>query len=320
MSERTESLILEARCVLSCTHCRPDGDAIGSLLAMGWALDQMKKAHTLACPSPVPASFRFLPGWERISQKLPSTRDYDLVIVLDTGSLSRLEGLREEIEAQEAPILVIDHHLTNTRFGSVNWVQPEVPATAQMLFALFQRLGLQLDESVASYILTGIVTDTHGFRTGNTSQQTMEIVGELLRIGASLATISDQALNRRSLSALRLWAAVLPSVRCEDHIVWGEIPLSVRRASNYPGGDDADLVELLATVEEAYVAAVFYERQDGLIKVSLRSRSGIDVSEVAQHLGGGGHAQAAGATVEGPLDSARKRVLALLEQKVVPAG
>ena len=320
MSHRTENLILEATCVLCCSHFKPDGDAIGSLLAMGWALDQMGKAHTLACPSPVPPNLRFLPGWQRITQKLASNYDYDLVIVLDTGSLRRLDHLRKEIEGLEAPILVIDHHVTNTCFGSVNWVEPEAAATAQMLFLLFQRLGLKLQETVASYILTGIVTDTQGFRTSNTSQETMEIVGELLRAGASLAAISDWALNRRSLSALHLWAAVLPGVRCEEHIVWAEIPLSLRRASGYPGGDDADLVEFLSTVEEAQVAAIFYECEDGMVKVSLRSRPGSDVAEVARQLGGGGHVQAAGATMEGPLEAARKRVLALLEQRLVDAG
>lgn len=303
--------------MLACSHLRPDGDAIGSLLAMGWMLEQLGKAHTLACPHPVPSNFRFLPGWERITHRLAPTYDYDLVIALDTGDLSRLECLREEIEGLEAPILVIDHHTTNTRFGTVNWVEPQASATAEMLFPLIQRLGLQLDETIATYLLTGIVTDTQGFRTSNTSSRTMETVGALLRAGASLAAISDRTLNRRSLSALRLWAAVLPGAQCRDHIVWAEIPLSIRRASGYRGGDDADLVEFLATVEEAEVAAIFYEREDGAIKVSLRSRPGTDVAEVAHQLGGGGHEQASGATVEGPLEAARRRVLALLEQRLM---
>ena len=322
MNPRIEDFIRGAKCVLACSHLRPDGDAIGSLLAVGWALDQLGKAHTLACPNPVPSTLHFLPGWERITQKLAPTcttgpGNYDLVIALDTGDPSRFEHLREEIERLEAPILVIDHHITNTRFGTVNWVEPDAAATAEMLFPLLQQLGLQLDETVAAYLLTGIVTDTQGFRTSNTSSRTMEIVGELLRVGAPLATISDWALNRRSLSAMRLWAAVLPGVQCRDHIVWGEIPLSVRLASDYTGGDDADLVEFLATVEEAQVAAIFCERKDGTVKVSLRSRAGTDVAEVTQQLGGGGHAQAAGATVEGPLEAARQRVLALLEQRLM---
>jgi len=320
MNLRIEDFIRGARCVLACSHLRPDGDAIGSLLAVGWALDQLGKAHTLACPNPVPLNFHFLPGWERITQKLAPTYDYDLVIALDTGALGRFERLGEMIEHLEVPILVIDHHTTNTHFGTVNWVEPEVAATAEMLFSLLQRLGLQLDETVATYLLTGIITDTQGFRTSNTSPGTVEIVGELLRAGAPLATISDRVLNRRSLSALRLWAAVLPGVQCRDHIVWGEIPLSMRLASGYTGGDDADLVEFLATVEETRVAAIFYEREDGTVKVSLRSRPGTDVAEVAQQLGGGGHAQAAGATVEGPLEAARRRVLGLLEQRLLGVG
>lgn len=316
MNPRIEDFILGARCVLACSHLRPDGDAIGSLLAMGSMLEQLGKAYTLACPHPVPSNFRFLPGWERITHKLAPTYRYDLVIALDMGNLSRLERLQEQIERLEAPILVIDHHTTNSRFGTANWVEPEAAAAAEMLFSLIQRLGLQLDETVATYLLTGMVTDTQGFRTSNISPRTMEIVGALLRAGASLVTISDRTLNRRSLSALRLWAAVLPGVQCRDHIVWAQIPLTTRRASGYSGGDDADLVELLATVEEAQVAAIFYEREDGGIKVSLRSRPGTDVAEVALQLGGGGHAQASGATLEGPLEAARRRVLTLLEQRL----
>jgi len=310
MNQRIKELIQQARRVLACSHSRPDGDAISSLLAMGWALERLGKDYTLVSPHPVPSTFRFLPGWEKISQKLAGS--YDLVIALDSGSLDRFERLCERVKRIKAPLLVIDHHITNAYFGTVNWVEPEASATTEMLFFLFQELGLQLDERAATYLLTGIVTDTLGFRTSNVTPRTVEVLRELMKAGASLSWISDQAFNRRPLSALRLWAAVLPGVQHQDHIVWGEIPLAARKASGYPDGDDADLVELLATVEEAQVAVIFYEREDGKVKVSLRSRPGINVAEVAQQLGGGGHAQAAGAIVEGPLEAARQRVLALL--------
>ncbi len=311
---RAEDLILESSCVLACSHARPDGDAISSLLAMGWALDQLDKGHTLICPHPTPPNFHFLPGWEQITQEYLPGCDYDLIIALDAASPDRFGHLGERIGHSKAPLLVVDHHATNVHFGTVNWVDPTAAATTEVLFPLFQQLGLQLDEIAATYLLTGIVTDTQGFRTRNTSLGTMEIVLELLKAGGPLSVISDWALNRRPLSALRLWAAVLPEVQRQDHIVWGEIPLSVRHASGYTGGDDAELVEFMATVEEAQVAAIFHEREDGTVKLSLRSRYGTNVAEVAQQLGGGGHAQAAGATLEGPLESARRRVLALLEQ------
>jgi phosphoesterase RecJ-like protein len=313
---RAKDLILEARCVLACSHFRPDGDAISSLLATGWALDQLGKAYTLACPHPAPPNFHFLPGWEQITQDLSPGSDYDLVIALDTASPDRFGHLGEWIEHSKAPLLVVDHHTTNARFGTVNWVDPTAAATTEVLFSLLQQLGLPLDGTAATYLLTGIVTDTQGFRTRSTSMRTMETVLQLLKAGGPLSVISDLALNRRPLSALRLWAAVLPEVQCQDHIVWGEIPLSVRHASGYTGGDDAELVEFLATVEEAQAAAIFHEREDGTVKLSLRSRYGTNVAAVAQQLGGGGHEQAAGATLEGPLESARRRVLALLEQRL----
>jgi phosphoesterase RecJ-like protein len=257
-----------------------------------------------------------LPGWEQITQELPPSQDYDLTIALDTASPDRFGHLGERIERLKAPVLVVDHHATNACFGTVNWVDANAAATTEVLFSLLQQLDLQLDETAATYLLTGIVADTQGFRTRNTSLHTMETVLELLKMGGPLSTISEQALNRRPLSALRLWAAVLPDVQCQDHIVWGEIPLSVRHASGYTGGDDAELVEFLTTVEEAQVAAIFYEREDGTVKLSLRSRNGTNVAEVAQQLGGGGHEQAAGATLEEPLESARRRVLSLLEHEL----
>ena len=318
MSLSLEDVVLSAQCVLACSHVMPDGDAIGSLLGMGWALDRLGKAYTLACPDAVPPNLRFLEGWETITQKPGLT--YDLVVALDSSDLDRLDCLCEEIERIAAPIVVIDHHVTNARFGEINWVDPEAVATTEMLVPLFRRLGLQLDESVATYLLTGIVTDTQGFRTSNTSQRTMEIVAELLRAGASLARISDRTLNRRSWSALQLWAAVLPGVQREADVVWAEIPMAVRRTSEYADRDDADLVELLATIEGTRVAAIFNEREDGSVKVSLRSRPETDVSEVAQQLGGGGHAQAAGVTVQGPLGAARRRVLARLSKMLSEAG
>jgi phosphoesterase RecJ-like protein len=285
---------------------------------VAWALDRLGKAYTLLSPNPVPDTFRFLPGWEQITQDLVAPCDHDLIIALDITGLDRLEHLTDQVEGLAVPILVVDHHVTNTHFGTVNWVEPEASATAEVLFHLFQRLGLQLDETSATYLLTGIVADTQGFRTANTSPRAMEIVGELLRAGASLSTISERALNRRSLSALRLWAAVLPTVQFEDSVVWAEIPLAVRQASGYTGGDDADLVEFLITVEEASAAAMMYELEDGAVKLSLRSRPGIDVAQIARQLGGGGHEQAAGATLEGPLAAARRRVLALLASCIQP--
>jgi len=283
---------------------------------MGWALDQLGKAHTLACPHPAPPNFHFLSGWEQIVQELPPDSDYDLIIALDAASPDRFGHLGEWIEHSKAPLLVVDHHATNARFGTVNCVDPTAAATTEVLFSLLQQLDLQLNRTAATYLLTGIVSDTQGFRTRSTSLKAMETVLELLKAGGPLSMISDWSLNRRPLSALRLWAAVLPEVHCQDHIVWGEIPLSVRHASGYTGGDDADLVEFMATVEDAQVAAILHEREDGTVKLSLRSRYGTNVAEVAQQLGGGGHEQAAGATLEGPLESARQQVLALLEQRL----
>ena len=302
-------LAAAARLLLIC-HLSPDGDAIGSLLGLGLALRAAGKEVVMACPDPVPEAFRFLPSWEEITRSPEG--NFDLIVVVDTSDPGRVGALQAAWD--QRPDLVIDHHVTNLGFGKANLVDATAASTAEVLADLLEPLQLPLTPEVASCLLTGLVCDTLGFRTSYTSTRSLAATQRLMEAGASLYSVSAQALHRRSYSALRLWGEGLSRARMEDGIVWATLPLAARRAAGYGGNGDADLADLLGTVREAKVAIVFVERPDGTIKISWRSVPGVNVATLAMTYGGGGHAPAAGAEIAGSMAEVEALVLQATRQ------
>jgi phosphoesterase RecJ-like protein len=215
------------------------------------------------------------------------------------------------------PIINIDHHITNMGFGSVNWVDSNSAATAQMVLTLIERLGVPLDSTIATCLLNGIVTDTHGFRTPNTTPAVMEAATKLMTAGASLPEITGQVFNRRPLAVLRLWGRALNAVQLDGRIIWTEISQAMKHECGLGSDSDDGLVSFLISACEADVGIVFTEKDDGTIDVSMRSMPGIDISNVAMRLGGGGHPQAAGCSLSDSLAEARERVLAELRRSLL---
>jgi phosphoesterase RecJ-like protein len=215
------------------------------------------------------------------------------------------------------PIINIDHHITNVGFGRVNWVDPDSAATAQMVLTLIERLEVPLDPTMATCLLNGLVTDTRGFRTPNTTPAVMEAATKLMTAGASLPEITEQVFNRRPLAVVRLWGKALSAVQLDGPIIWTEISQAMRQECGLNNDSDDGLVSFLTSVCEADVGIVFTEKDDGTIGVSMRSMPGIDISDVAMRLGGGGHPQAAGCNLNSSLAEARERVLAELRHSLL---
>ncbi len=314
-SQTAAQLIRRARDILVICHVMPDGDAIGSLLGLAWALHKLGKEHTLACADPVPDSFIYLPGSEAIVAHPEG--NYDLVISLDCSDLKRLGAAYDQNSLRRVPIINIDHHVTNVGFGSVNWVDPNSAATAQMVLTLIERLGVPLDPTIATCLLNGIVTDTRGFRTPNTTPAVMEAATKLMMAGASISEITEQVFNRRPLAVVRLWGRALSAVQLEGRIIWTEISQAMKQECGLGSDSDDGLVSFLTSACEADVGVVFTEKDDGTIDVSIRSMPGIDISNVAMRLGGGGHPQAAGCNLNSSLVEARERVLAELRRSLL---
>jgi len=302
-----EQMILAADRILVLCHTSPDGDAIGALLAMGHILRALGKPATLACADPVPREYRFMPGADDIVQRPEG--EFDLVISLDSSDIPRLGEAYDASRLGHVPILNIDHHITNLNFGTVNWVEPGSASTCQLVLRLADGLGVDITPEMATCLLSGIVMDTRGFTTPNTDLAALRAAERLVAAGANLSGIARRILVQRSFAMAKLWGEALSHARLEDGIVWASLPASLMAQSDASANGLSGLVAFLAGVEEARVAVLFRERDDGRVEVSLRSVPGVDVSGIALSLGGGGHPQAAGCTLAGPLAEVESRVL-----------
>ncbi len=299
-----------AQRILLLTHVGPDSDAIGSLLGMAHLLWAAGKDVVAACADPAPEYTRFLTGIETVTANPSGV--FDLVMALDAADLGRVGGLGTRFAAEIQ--IVVDHHITNPGFGAVNLIDPNAASTAELITTHLDDLGLTLNASAAECLLAGVVGDTQGFRTPSTTSATLAAAQQLVAAGANLSRAIDLSLHTRSFAIVRLWGEGLSRLKLQDGIAWALLPMAARKAAGYGGNGDADLVNLLSTIREASIVIMMTERQDGRIKISWRSRPGVNVGTLAAAFGGGGHAQAAGAEVDGPLEAAEQRILAATRQ------
>lgn len=290
--------------VLVITHIDPDGDAIGSLTAVGQALRQMGLYVTLVCADNVPERFMYLPLAEQVRRQPDSDTAYDILVAVDCADEMRMGDAFERLPLPVPFIINIDHHVTNTRFGDLNIIEPTATSTTEILYGLFQELGLEMTPEIALSLLTGLVTDTLAFRTIGVTANTLRIAAELVEAGADLGFVTTQALNLRAYSTMKLWRSGMENMQLEDGLLWSAITNKQRQEAEFRSNSSVGLVNLLADVEEAAMGAVLMEMDDGTVKVGLRCRPPYDVSEVATELGGGGHPLASGCTLLGPLAEA----------------
>lgn len=301
---KVKKAIWEATNILITSHQRPDGDAIGSVLGLGLALQDAGKEVQMVLVDGVPTSFRHLNGFDQVLKR-PDGK-FDISIVLDCSDIQRVGKILED---QVVPIINIDHHKTNLLFGKINIVNPNVPATTEMLFELIPSLGLSIQRPVADALLTGILTDTLGFRTSNMNPKTMRVVADLMEMGCDLQYLYQKALINRSFEGVKFWGTGLNTLQKEDRLVWATLTQEDRNTVGYPGRDDADLINILSSIEAVDIAIIFVEQPKEKVKVSWRAVSGFDVSKIAVSFGGGGHQPAAGAEINGSLDFVRTEVL-----------
>lgn len=297
-------LFQAAQRVLLVSHIRPDGDAIGSLMGLGASLKAAGKEVQMALEDGIPASFHYLPGWREVVRK-PSG-EFDLIVTLDCSDMLRTGGT---LAGYRLPDLNIDHHITNLNFARLNLVDAEAVATAEVLAANLSRWGLPLTVEAAGALLTGLITDTLGFRTSNMSPRAMRIAADLMEAGADLPDLYTRALLQRSYEAVRLWAAALAHLNREGPLVWTAITAADRQAAGYTGRDDADVINVLASINDAAIAIIFVEQPNGGVKVSWRAQPGYDVSKLAFSFGGGGHPAAAGVEIKGDMAQIQEMVL-----------
>lgn len=300
-------ILRQAQTVYIATHISPDGDAIGSSLGLALGLGAMGKRCTVACADPAPPSLRFLPGATMIVAESPTTQD--VVMALDTGDVSRLGAIYTASSFSGRPVINIDHHVTNTRFGTINVVDAQAAAVGEMVYLLLQALGAPLNKMIATCLLTAIVTDTLGFRTSSTSPRVLHAAASLMEAGASLTDIVQQSFDSRSLPVLRIWGEVLSQFQVRDGVAWASIPLPMLQQHGVKEDEIKGLVNILRGTQGVLVSALLMEGAQGTVKVEFRSNGRVNVAEIAIALGGGGHRAASGCTLSGSLQEVEQRVL-----------
>lgn len=294
-----------AKKIVIASHVRPDGDAIGALLGLGLALRNAGKSVQMILADGVPSSFKYLEGSELI-RKEPSD-EHDTFITVDCADFKRAGKIFENFGQ---PDINIDHHKTNEKFGKINLIEAEEVATSAILTSHLHEWGFEITKPIAAALLTGIITDTLGFRTSNITPQALRQAATLMEVGVDMPEIYMRALVRKTYPAARYWGAGLSSMQSKNGIVWGTLTLEDRKAAGYGGNDDADLINMISAIDGNKVGMIFVEQSDRHVKISWRALvAGVDVSQVAKHFKGGGHAAAAGADIEGGLTEVQREVL-----------
>lgn len=304
-----ERLTVANRIIIA-SHVRPDGDAIGSLLGIGLALENAGKSVQMVLVDGVPSSFKYLEGSEKIIKE--PMGEHDTFITVDCADFKRVGRLFENFGQ---PDINIDHHKTNERFGKLNLIEAEEVATAAILTNHLPEWGFPITKSIAGALLTGIITDTLGFRTSNTTPNALRQCATLMETGADMPDIYMRSLVRKTYPAAKYWGAGLSSLEQKDGIVWGTLTLADRKKSGYGGNDDADLINMISAIDGNKVGMIFVEQSDQHVKISWRAlEAGIDVSPIAKYFNGGGHAAAAGADIPGTIDEIQPLVLKITRE------
>jgi phosphoesterase RecJ-like protein len=300
------------------SHARPDGDSIGSQLALAYALDALGKQVRIVNADPPPLALRGLPGIDRIEVAASVEGTYDAVVTLECGDLRRpgLQGL------ERYPILNIDHHAGNTAYGRVNWFDATAAACAELVVDVIDALALPFTREMAAHVYVAILTDTGGFHHSNITTRTFDICRRAVDAGIDPAALAQQVYDSASVGRLRLLGLLLDGMRLELEgrlaLMYYDDELLASAGATYDDTEGLINVPLSAQTIEA-VALLKGQAASADLRVSLRSKGNIDVRAVAQRYGGGGHTNAAGCSLPGPRPVAEAALLAALGE-VMTAG
>jgi bifunctional oligoribonuclease and PAP phosphatase NrnA len=297
-------------------HVHPDADVLGTLLALGAALETCGWRVVYGGPHPAPGALGFLPGVERYEVLKALEGPFDVAVLTDCPNPARTEGLIDQARASASVVVNIDHHPDNQRYGHVNWIDTSAAATGEMVYRLLAGLELPLTPAIATNLFTAIHTDTGSFRYSNVTPATFRIAAELVTAGADPAAVSSAIYERRATDSLRWLGESLARVQVTEdgRVAWLALPADAVPETFI---ESEELVNYPRSIASVRVACLLRER-GGQVKVSLRGKGDVDVQRIAAKFGGGGHPNAAGFTVAGSLDAVTRSVLASVAEAVAP--
>lgn len=307
-----------ARRVLAVSHENPDADTLGAALAVVRLVEALGSAADPVCTDPVPAIYAFLPGVERVRSDPDPDVAYDLLVILDCGSLDRVGdvGVRHAELFARLPRVIIDHHASNDAAGEADWIDRDAAATCEMVALLAARLEVDPaaeNGAIATNLMAGIVMDTATFAHPNATPRTLLVSSWLVAAGAPLSDISRRLYRSKPNAQLRLFGRILDRLESADdgRIVWSSVTDADYTETGAERAHSEGLIDLLSQAEDAEVAILFKEAGPTETRISVRTRpGGVDATVLTGRFGGGGHARAAGASIASSVDEARPPVLA----------
>ena len=307
--------------ILVASHVHPDGDALGSLIAMGLALSATGKKITLYNEDKIPEAYDFLPSVDKITCQIEPIDTYEIAVILDSGDLSRVGKMAPAIS--RIPVIInIDHHITNTGFGTHQLIDPAACATSEIIYRLIKEMGIVLTRAMAFSIYTGIMTDTGSFRFSNTNREAFAICEEMVGLGVDPNFVANHVSVTYSLSRIKLLNMVLDSIEVSKNGRLSLMALTQEMLEKTRTKPDelGRLINYARHIENVRVAALIFENGNGRqatpsvekrFHISLRSDGTVDVAKIATKYGGGGHKNAAGFNITATLKDIKTKILNL---------
>ncbi len=301
------------------THVNPDGDGLGSAMGIRWALSQKGKEAAVVIEASPPATYNYFDDFDAIASMADpapfSGEAPDALVIVDAPTIERL-GEVAELVPDGTPILIIDHHPADAWKGDVLFVEPTASSSAELVYAVVRAMGLNVDKACAVYLYSGLIIDTGRFRFSNTSPSALVAASELVAAGAEPHTISERLFYTNTFETTKALGRLLETVELHagGKIATAHFELAFVTSPEWEKIDTEGFVNHALAVEGVEVAALVREAKPGVTRASLRSKHDIDVNKIAKAFGGGGHAKAAGLTIEAPLEEAKAQVVAAIEK------
>jgi len=317
--DRVVAALRAAPSVAVLAHVRPEADAIGATLGASLALRESGKDTAAFNADPLPPGLSCLPGVMDLRREIPPAGRYACYLVLDTSDLARTGGLLDGRPAGTV-VLNVDHHAGNTRFGDVNWVEPEASSAGEMVHRLLRRAELPISKAVATNLYAAILTDTGSFQHGNTTPEALRAAADLVACGAAVEDLSVGMYGNHDPREWYLLSQALASLTLigGGRLAWIDVTLAAREPLGLGLEATEGFIDFVRTIGGVQIALMFKEVSASEVRVSIRSRGRVDVAQLAKQFGGGGHRNAAGCTLREPLAAAEAQVLAAAEAFLIP--
>ncbi len=296
------------------THARPDGDGIGSSLGLCWLLHSLGKTVEVIASDGIPVAYRQLPGADEIRKVSEIDKNYDAVFVIECSDVTRphIKNLENQFTVN------IDHHATCQHFGSINWIDATASAVGEMIYNLCKAIGGRITKEIAECVYLALVTDTGSFHFPNTTDRTLKVASELVKVGVKPAKISEAVYNSYPWSRIELMRQVLATVKRSESgkVAWMRQTLDMKKSSGAVDGDNNGFVNIPLAAKEVEAVVYMREVEPNFYRVSLRSKDGLNVARIAEQFGGGGHKNAAGCRLEGDWNKAESKIVSAVVEAI----